>query len=118
MLFGFAVALALHKRFVFTERVEGKMRLRRSFHIPAGAQVLIVEDVVTTGGCVAEVEELVKSAGGEVVGVVSIIDRKTDWKFAAPFYPLLALPTESWDPTECSMCSAGEELDSPGGRRL
>ncbi|AWA44057.1 orotate phosphoribosyltransferase [Trueperella pyogenes] len=118
MLFGFAVALALHKRFVFTERVEGKMRLRRSFHIPAGAQVLIVEDVVTTGGSVAEVEELVKAAGGEVVGVVSIIDRKTDRKFAAPFYPLLTLPTESWDPSECSMCGAGEELDSPGSRRL
>ena len=118
MLFGFAVALALHKRFVFTERVDGAMQLRRSFEIPRGARVLVVEDVVTTGGSVAEVVALVEAAGAEVVGVVALIDRKTERKFTAPFYPLLSLPTESWAPEECGLCAAGEELDSPGSRRL
>lgn len=118
MLFGFAVALALHKPFVFSERVDGVMRLRRSFEIPRGARVLVVEDVVTTGGSVAEVVALVEAAGAEVVGVVALIDRKSERKFTAPFYPLLTLPTQSWEPAECGLCAAGEALDSPGSRRL
>jgi orotate phosphoribosyltransferase len=116
--YGFAVALALGVNFIFSERVEGKMKFRRSFEVPEGANVLVCEDVVTTGGSVAEVIDLVEANGGHVVGVTSIIDRKTDRKFDAPFYPLLEFPTESWAPEDCAMCAAGQLPESLGSRSL
>ncbi len=118
IIIGFAVAQALGVKFIFSERVEGRMQFRRSFEVPSGARVLIVEDVVTTGGSVAEVAELVADAGGEVVAVVSLIDRGGDKAFAHEFVPLLRLEVESWDPSECGHCAAGVPLDSPGSRRL
>ncbi len=60
---------------IFAEREDGNMTLRRGFTIEKGQRVLIVEDVVTTGGSVKEVMELVKEAGGEIVGIGSIVDR-------------------------------------------
>jgi orotate phosphoribosyltransferase len=78
----------------------------------------VVEDVVTTGGSVAEVIDLVRLAGGTVVGVVSIIDRGGDKKFDAPFWPLLSLEVESWDPSECVLCAEDMPVTSPGSRRL
>ncbi len=75
LIIGFAVAQALGVKFIFSERENGSMVFRRAFEVPSGARVLVVEDVVTTGGSVAEVIDLVRAAGGSVVGVVSIIDR-------------------------------------------
>lgn len=118
LIIGFAVAQALGVRFVFSEREAGRMVFRRAFEIPSGARVLVVEDVVTTGGSVAEVIELVRHAGASVAGVVSLIDRGGDKAFSAPFWPLLALQVESWDPSECELCRAGVEVYSPGSRRL
>ncbi len=94
------------------------MVFRRAFEVPAGARVLVVEDVVTTGGSVAEVIALVEAAGGEVVGVVSLIDRGGEKKFDAAFWPLLKLEVESWDPESCSLCAADVPVYSPGSRRL
>ena len=83
----YEVSRALHCENFFTERDEnGKMTLRRGFVVEPGQKVLIVEDVVTTGGSVKEVIELVKAAGGDIVGVGSIVDRtggKID--FGVPF---------------------------------
>lgn len=118
MLFGFAVAYALNVNFIFSERQEGKMVFRRSFEVPKGATVLVAEDVVTTGGSVKEVVDLVEAAGGDVCAVVSLIDRKTDKKFASPFYPLLELPTDSWEPDTCKLCKEGIDVESLGSRRL
>jgi len=118
LIFGFAVAQALGKRFIFTEREQGKMVFRRSFHVPAGAKVLVAEDVVTTGGSVNEVCELVESAGGVVVAVVSLIDRGGERVFKQPFFPLLSLPVASWPADECELCETGVEIYSPGSRRL
>lgn len=118
LIIGFAVAQALGVKFIFTERQAGEMVLRRSFHVPKGARVLVVEDVVTTGGSVGEVIDLVREAGGEVVGVVSLIDRGGDKKFQADFWPLLRLEVESWEPEECSLCAAEVPAYSPGSRRL
>ena len=94
------------------------MTFRRAFEIPAGARVLVVEDVVTTGGSVGEVIDLVRAAGGEVAGVVSLIDRGGKKKFDAPFWPLLQLEVESWEPSECALCDTGVPLYSPGSRRV
>jgi orotate phosphoribosyltransferase len=118
IIIGFAVAQALNLRFVFSERQEGKMVLRRAFHIPKNARVLIVEDVVTTGGSVQEVVDIVEAAGATVAGVSSLIDRGGELAFDTAYYPLLPMKVESWDPTECTQCAEGTPLDSPGSRRL
>jgi orotate phosphoribosyltransferase len=118
ILFGFAVAAALDVDLVFSERVDGRMEFRRSFEIPAGSKVLIAEDVVTTGGSVQEVIELVEAAGGELVGVVSLISRGDTHTFTADYYPLLQIDTPSWKPEDCYLCARGENISSPGSRNL
>ncbi len=118
LIIGFAVAQALGVRFIFSEREGGVMVFRRGFRVPRGARVLVVEDVVTTGGSVAEVIGLVEDAGAEVAGVVSLIDRGGKKRFTAPFMPLLRLEVESWEPESCALCAAGVEVYSPGSRRL
>ena len=118
ILFGFAVALALNVNMIFSERKDGQMLFRRSFEVPEGGRVLVAEDVVATGSSVKEVCDLVEAAGAEVVGVVSLIDRCSDRLFSQPFYPLLTLPTPSWDPSECELCKQGVEVHSLGSRKL
>ncbi|MBQ2775112.1 MAG: orotate phosphoribosyltransferase [Clostridia bacterium] len=104
----------------FTERDEnGKMCLRRGFEIQPGQRVLVVEDVVTTGGSVKEVIELVKAAGGVVAGVGSIVDRtggKID--FGVPFKAVYSADVTSWTAEECPLCKEGNiELVKPGSRK-
>lgn len=118
IIIGFAVARALGVKFIFTERQGGAMVLRRGFEIPAGAHVLVVEDVVTTGGSVAEVIDLVRSAGGEPVVVTSIIDRGGPKAFELELVPLLRLEVESWEQDSCGLCAANVPIYSPGSRRL
>ena len=118
LIIGFAVAQALGVKFIFSEREEGRMVFRRAFEVPAEARVLVVEDVVTTGGSVGEVIDLVREAGGEVTGVVSLIDRGGEKKFDAPFWPLLQLEVESWAPESCGLCADEVPVYSPGSRRL
>lgn len=118
IIIGFAVAQALGVNFIFTERQQGEMTLRRGFEIPAGARVLVVEDVVTTGGSVAEVISLVRDAGGLPVAVTSLIDRGGPKAFDVELISLLQLEVESWDPVACHLCESGVPLYSPGSRRL
>ncbi|MCL2680130.1 MAG: orotate phosphoribosyltransferase [Coriobacteriia bacterium] len=118
IIIGFAVAQTLGVPFLFTERQEGVMVLRRGFEIPPAARVLIVEDVVTTGGSVQEVVDLVQAAEARVAAVATVIDRGGDRAFDADYYPLLAMQVDSWLPSECAACQAGLPLDSPGSRRL
>jgi orotate phosphoribosyltransferase len=118
ILFGFAIAAALDVPLIFSERVDGKMEFRRAFEVPKGAHVLVAEDVVTTGGSVKEVCELVEKSGGIIVGVVSLIDRGGIPIFSASFYPLLKLETPSWDPKDCALCNKGIEIHAPGSRTL
>jgi len=117
ILFGFAVASALDRPLMFTERKEGAMVLRRSFEIPPKARVLVAEDVVTTGGSVKEVCDLVVKANAVVSGVVSLIDRGGTPVFDDPFFPLLRLETPSWAPENCILCKDKVEIDSPGSRK-
>ena len=104
----------------FAERADRKMALRRGFEVKPGQKVLLVEDVITTGGSVREVLELVKAAGGEVVGVGSIVDRtggKID--FGVPFRPVISLDVQSWEASECPLCKAGAPAPyKPGSRKI
>jgi orotate phosphoribosyltransferase len=118
ILFGFAVAVALDVPLIFSERVDGAMVFRRSFEVPPGARVLVAEDVVTTGGSVKELCDLVVAQSGEVAGVISLIDRGGSPVFGAPFYPLLRLETPSWEPADCQLCKQDVELYAPGSRSL
>ncbi len=117
----YEVSRALHCENFFTERDEnGKMTLRRGFAVEPGQKVLIVEDVVTTGGSVKEVIELVRAAGGDIVGVGSVVDRtggKID--FGVPFKAVYSADVTSWEKDECPLCKAGElELVKPGSRKI
>lgn len=118
IVFGYAVAAALDKRFIWSERVDGTMVLRRNFQVSPGEKVLVCEDVVTTGGSVQELIDLIEAEGGVVIGVVSMINRGGALKFDDPYYPLLDLPTPSWEEEECLMCKQGVEIYSPGSRHI
>lgn len=115
---GFSVAYVLGVDFVFAERKNGKMSLRRGFHAQPDDSVLICEDVVTTGGSVKEVIEVLHKEKTHVAGVVSIIDRKSARVFTDPFWPLLKLKIESWQPENCALCMKGIEIEAPGSRNL
>lgn len=115
---GFAVAFVLGVDFIYLERKEGSMQLRRGFSVSEQDRILIAEDVVTTGGSVQEVIDVVKAEGAHVVGVSSIIDRKSGRVFSEPFSPLLELKVESWDPKTCVLCEEGVKIEAPGSRNL
>jgi orotate phosphoribosyltransferase len=118
IIIGFAVAQALGVKFIFSERQDGVMTFRRGFDVPEGARVLIVEDVVTTGGSVAEVIGLVQAAGGVPVAVASLIDRGGPKAFDVELFPLLRLEVESWEPETCGLCASEVPLYAPGSRAL
>ena len=118
ILFGYAIASALDTTFIFSERVDGSMVFRRSFEVPQGARILIVEDVVTTGGSVKEVCDLVEDEDGEVVGIIALIDRGGTPGFDVPYFPLLRLETPSWKPEDCDLCKQGKPITAPGSRNI
>ncbi|MEW6172971.1 MAG: orotate phosphoribosyltransferase [Bacillota bacterium] len=112
------VARALGVRAVFTERVDGVMRLRRGFNVAPGERVLAVEDVVTTGGSVKEAADAVEALGAHIIGYGALIDRSGGKvSFAAPFRTLLGLNAETWDPADCPLCGEGIPAIKPGSRR-
>ena len=114
----YEVSRALGCENFFAEREDGTMTLRRGFAIEPGQRVLVVEDVVTTGGSVREVLEIVRQAGGEIVGVGSIVDRtggRID--FGVPFHSVISMEVESYEPSECPLCKAGAPAPyKPGSR--
>ena len=80
--------------------------------------MLVVEDVITTGGSVTEVVQLIESLGNRIVGVGSLIDRSAgSADFGYPFHSLLSLPLQAYNPTECPLCRAGEEIIKPGSKK-
>jgi orotate phosphoribosyltransferase len=119
LIIGHEVARALEDvPFFFTERAEGAMALRRGFHIESGCRVLVVEDVVTTGGSTREVMDAVAREGAAVVGVGAIVNRSgRDNPFAPlPFSALLTVDVPTYPPESCPLCAAGIALTKPGSR--
>ena len=115
----YEVSRQLGCRNFFTERVDGKMELRRGFVIQPGERVLLVEDVITTGGSVKEVLELVKGMGAEVVGIGSIVNRSGGKaEFPVPYRAVIEVDVQSWSPEECPLCKAGAPAPyKPGSRK-
>ncbi len=115
---GQEVARQLNKKSIFAERVNGKLTLRRGFEIGKGEKVLVCEDVVTTGGSVFEVIDIVKEYGGEVVGVGMIVDRSNGKvKFGVPQISTLQLEVVTYEPEECPLCKEGIPAVKPGSRK-
>ncbi len=104
--------------FFFTERSEGAMTLRRGFRIEPGCRVLVVEDVVTTGGSTREVMGAVTQQGATVVGVGAIVNRSGhENPFAPlPFTALLTVDVPTYPPESCPLCASGVPLTKPGSR--
>ena len=114
---GFAVAAAAGARFLYAERDEGRMALRRGFRLGPGERTLVVEDVVTTGGSAAEVFGLVRESGAEPLGVAALVDRSTA-ELPFPFVALARVEAAVFDPDACPLCADGAPLESPGSRHL
>ena len=119
VIMAYEVARALGVRNVFAERENGRMTLRRGFHVKPGERVLVVEDVVTTGGSVKEVVELLRAAGAVVVGVGSVVDRSGGTAdFGVPFRPLMAMEAQRWEEADCTLCRDGVAVVKPGSRQV
>jgi orotate phosphoribosyltransferase len=109
LIIGHEVARALHKPFLFTERKEGEMSLRRGFSFAPGARVLVVEDVITTGGSVRECMNVVRQHGGLPFQVMAVVDRAPGMqdRFDVPHCTLLKLEVPSFEASECPLCREG-----------
>ena len=103
---------------LFTEREKGKMSLRRGFEIQAGQRVLVVEDVITTGGSVQEAIECVREAGGIVEEAAVLVDRSGgNHVLTVPVVSLLELQLTTYAPDECPLCATSKAV-KPGSRNL
>lgn len=118
IIIGWEVARALGVRSIWTEREEGRMTLRRGFTVRPGERVLVVEDVVTTGGSTRETVEALGEAGALVIGAASIIDRsggRAD--VGVPRHALATLDVPAHAPADCPLCARGVPAVKPGSRK-
>ena len=118
VVIGYLVAMALKRRMVFAERREGAFVLRRGQELGRRERVLLVEDVITTGGSVEEVASLVRAYGAEPVAVGALLERGPSNVLTIPKKALIELEIKSWRPEDCPLCKEGIELASPGSRHL
>jgi orotate phosphoribosyltransferase len=117
IVIGQEVARALGVRAIFAERQDGALTLRRGFHLSPADRVLVVEDVVTTGGSTRETIEVARATGAQVVGAASIIDRSAERQpLDVPFHALAAVSLPTHQPDACPLCAAGVPVVKPGSR--
>lgn len=106
-------------RAIFAERDNGRMTIKRGFEIQPGERVLIVEDIVTTGGSVMEVIDVVREWGGIVAGVAMLVDRSGGTvDFGVPAKALLTLKIDTFTPENCPLCKSGTPLVKRGSRKV
>jgi len=117
LVIGQEVARQLRLRFIFTEKEDGKLALRRGFKIEKGEKILVVEDVVTKGGRVRETMDIVYENAGYIVGVAAIVDRSNATvKFGVPFMSLLSLNVEVFEPDNLPPDLKGLPAVKPGSK--
>ena len=125
LIIGHEVGRALSRRAIFTERVDGAFAFRRGLGLLPGEKVVVVEDVVTTGGSTREVLALVKDLGAEAVACAAVVDRRaadagggSGTLEGLPFRSVLRMEVPTWEEAACPYCRLGQEVVSPGSRRL
>jgi orotate phosphoribosyltransferase len=116
IVIGHEVARALGVRAVFAERQDGALMLRRGFMLSESDRVLVVEDVVTTGGSTRETMQVAVAAGGRVVGAASIVDRGGAGSLDVPFRSLVSITLPTYEPERCPLCAQGMPVVKPGSR--
>jgi orotate phosphoribosyltransferase len=117
LVLGQEVARQLGVRFIFVEKEQGKLVLRRGFKIAAGERILVVEDVVTKGGRVQETLDIVRAHGGQVVGVAMAVDRSGGMvQFGLPMFSLISLRVETFEPNQLPPDLAAMPAVKPGSR--
>ncbi|MPY89302.1 MAG: orotate phosphoribosyltransferase [Luteitalea sp.] len=117
IVIGHEVARALGARALFAERADGVLTLRRGFALTPGERVLVVEDVVTTGGSTYETMQVARAAGAEVTGVATIINRGLTVDLGVPFRTLAEVRFPAYDPGACPLCAQGVPAVKPGSRQ-
>jgi orotate phosphoribosyltransferase len=117
LIIGHEVARALGVRAIFAERQDSSLTLRRGFSLAQADRVVVIEDVVTTGGSPRETIGVARRIGGTVVGAGSIIDRSGGTTaLDVPFRALVALSLPVYDQATCPLCAAGTPVTKPGSR--
>jgi orotate phosphoribosyltransferase len=117
VVIGHEVGRALGVRAIFAERQDGALTLRRGFMLAESDRVLVVEDVLTTGGSTKETMQVATAAGGRVVGAASIVDRSGGRAaFDVPFAALLKIDLPTYEPDRCPLCAQGMPVIKPGSR--
>jgi orotate phosphoribosyltransferase len=117
VVIGQEVARALGVRAIFVERQDGALTLRRGFVVAENDRVLVIEDVLTTGGSTRETMHVARAAGGQVVGAAAMVDRsngRTD--LGTPFVALLDIDLPTYEPDKCPLCARGLPVVKPGSR--
>lgn len=118
LIIGFAVAQALSVRLIWTERENGVMTLRRGFSVKEGERILVVEDVITTGGSTRECIDVLEKQGAKVVAAGSIVDRSNGTAdVGVPRVSLVSLDVPSYTPEHCPLCASGIDAVKPGSRK-
>jgi orotate phosphoribosyltransferase len=117
IVIGQEVGRALGVRAIFAERADGALVLRRGFSLTPADRVLLVEDVITTGGSTLETRDVALRGGAQVVGAASIVDRGSDpARLGLPLHTLLQLQAPTYPPESCPLCLAGAPVVKPGSR--
>jgi orotate phosphoribosyltransferase len=117
VIIGHEVGRALGVRAIFAERQDGALALRRGFVISESDRVLVVEDVLTTGGSTRETMQVARAAGGYVVGAAAIVDRSAGAaRFDVPFAALVDVTLPTYEPDKCPLCAQGLPVVKPGSR--
>jgi len=120
IIMGYETARALGVPNIFFERQDGEMTLRRGFSVKEGAKVIVVEDVVTTGGSLLEVINKLQEMGADVVACAAVVDRSGGKaSFPVPYVSLVSVDAQSFDADKCPLCSSGAGAPiKPGSRSL
>lgn len=119
LIIGYEVARQLGVRFIWTEREQGTMTLRRGFTVREGERILVVEDVITTGGSTRDTINALTDSGGDVVGAASIIDRSGgEADVGVPRFSLATLTVPAVEPKDCDACERGDPVVKPGSRKV
>ena len=119
VVIGHEVGRALGVRALFAERQDGELTLRRGFVIAENDRVLVVEDVLTTGGSTRETMQVARASGGQVVGAASIVNRSGGRaEFDVPFASLIDVDLPTYEPDKCPLCAQGLSVVKPGSRPL
>jgi len=117
LVLGQEVARQLKSRFIFVEKEDGKLVMRRGFKIAPGERILVVEDVITRGGRVEETVTIVRAHGGDVAGIAMLVDRSDGAvQFSVPTFSLLKMKVETFEPGKLPADLAAIPVQKPGSR--